>query len=355
MTWATRLYALLLRLYPTDFRAEFGEEMTAVFTQALADAQQRGRPALLIWYGREFASLLAMLMREQWRSWRREEVVMNPTISVNHTLDTDQSERATPLAILAGMLPFVLSGLVYVLKGVNYHAPLAWLGRGTSGLHGYLDLIVLGFALIGLGIGWAQRFPRWSYAYLGVTVMNSVWLADVSTSGFRLFGYTFGREQWGWRGWLPLLALIVLMLLLTRSLRPLAQLLQDIRRDWTLLSFALYAALAWLFLGVAYDNKSWYDQTLYLPLNLFLQMLALTGGAFFYMCGRRQWLRALALPIAFILTVPISALVTSLAGFSGSPTTAVGKIILPLLWLGWASVPLWPGFAGQLWRRFRPV
>jgi hypothetical protein len=239
---------------------------------------------------------------------------------------------------------------MFVLRGVNYHKPLSWMERGI-----YDDLIVLVSLLIGLGIGWARRFPRWSYAYLGVTIMSSVGLAGVVTRSLRLFGYTFGSGRWGWRGWLPLLALTAVMLLITRSLQPLTQLFRDIRRDWTLLSFAIYAALSWLFLGVAYDNKTWYGQTLYLPLNLFLQTLVITGGAFFYMRGRRQWLRTLALPVAFILTAPISAMVTTLSGFSGASTTAVGHIILPLLWLGWASVPLWPGFANQLWRRFRPV
>jgi hypothetical protein len=355
MKWATRLYTLLSRLYPPDYYDEFGEEMTAVFTQALADTQRHSRTAMLIWYGHEFASLLAALIRERWCSWRREETVMKTSNPFTHTLKTYHSEPETPLAMLAGMLPFVLFGSLYVLKGVNYHTPLAWLGRGVYGIHGYLELIVLGLTLIGLGIGWARRFPRWSYAYLGVTVMSSVLLADVSTSGLRLFGYTFGREAWSWRGWLPLLALTAIMLLLTRSFRPLGQLIQNIRRDWTLLSFALYAALAQLFLVVAYDNKSWYGETLYLPLNLFLQMLVFIGGAYIYMRGQRQWLRTLALPVAFILLVPISNLVTTLADYSGSQTTDVGKIILPLVWLGWASVPLWPGVASQLWQRFRPV
>ena len=277
------------------------------------------------------------------------------TAAANDTLHTGRAEGNTPLAILAAILPLVLIGLVYVLKGLNYHATLDWMGHGVYGLHGYLVLIALGLTLIGLGIGWAQRFPRWSYAYLGAGLMGTVLLADVSTSGFRLFGYTFGREQWGWRGWLPLLALTLIMLLLTRSLQPLASLVQGTRRDWTLLSLALYAALVWLFLGVAYDGKTWYDQTLYLPLNIFLQMVAYAFGAFFYMRGRRQWWRALALSMAFIMTAPISGLMTTLAGYSGAPsTTTAGKIILPFVWLAWASVPLWPGFVRQTWRRVYP-
>ncbi len=345
------LYAQSLKLYPSGFRDEFGKEMTAVFNEALSDAQQWGWLSLLIWCGREFASLLTLLIQEQWLSFRREEAIMNQILNVNHVDDADDTGARSPISwteIMAGILPFILFGLLYTLKGINYHQP--WMRRGIP-----WELALHLFLLVGLGVGWALRFPRWAYAYLGVTLMFSAFLADTVTPGLRLFGYTFGRELWGWRAWMPLLALIVLMLLLTRSLRPLRQLFVGMWQDWTRLSFALYAALTWLFMGVAYDGKTWYNQTLYLPLNLFLLTLVITGGAFFYLRGRRQWKRVLALPAAFILHVPISTLVTTLAGYSGSSLTAVGRLILPLVWLVWASVPLWPGFASHMWRRFRPI
>lgn len=348
--WVLRLFTWLLRLYPRPFRDEFGEEMTAVFTEGFIETQQRGWPTFLIWCGREFTGLFATLMREQRLSRRREDAVMNQIIPVNPIHDADDAEPETPWAIIAGIFPFILFGLLFTLKGLDYHRPLFWMGHS---MYGYL--IVHALLLIGLGIGWVKNFPRWSYAYLGVSVMTSIWLKGVATVGLQLFGYTFGREEWGWRGWVPLLALAAVMLLFTRSLQPLAQLFKGIQRDWTRLSFALYAALAWLFLGVAYDNKTWYIQTLYLPLNLFVLTLAITGGAFFYMRGQRQWPRALALPAAFILHVPISALVTTLAGFSGPPPTAVGRLILPLVWLMWASVPLLPGLVSHTWQRFRPA
>jgi len=346
--WILRLFAWLLRLYPRPFRDEFGEEMTAVFLEVFSDVQQRRRLSLLIWCGREFTGLITAIMREQWLNLRQENAIMNQIIFVNPSHDADDAEAETPLAIIAGIFPFILFGLMFTLKGLDYHRPLFWMRHS---MYGYL--IVHALLLIGLGIGWAKDFPRWSYAYLGVSVMTSIWLAGVATVGLQLFGYTFGREAWGWRGWVPLLALMAVMLLITRSLQPLAGLFQGIRRDWTRLSFALYAALTWLFLGVAYDNKTWYIQTLYLPLNLFLLTLVITGGAFFYMRGRRQWRRTLALPAAFILHAPISALVTTLAGFSGPPPTAVGRLILPLVWLKWASVPLLPGLVSHTWQRFR--
>jgi len=43
--------------------------------------------------------------------------------------------------------------------------------------------------------------------------MTSSWLAGTATFGFRLFGYTFGREQWGWRPWPRVLALQATLIL----------------------------------------------------------------------------------------------------------------------------------------------
>jgi len=42
-----RVYALLLRLYPRRFRAEFAEEMQAVFAEAMAEATERGVAAFI--------------------------------------------------------------------------------------------------------------------------------------------------------------------------------------------------------------------------------------------------------------------------------------------------------------------
>lgn len=43
----TRLYALLVRLYPYDFRSEFVVEMRAVFGDALAEADEEGTLSLI--------------------------------------------------------------------------------------------------------------------------------------------------------------------------------------------------------------------------------------------------------------------------------------------------------------------
>jgi hypothetical protein len=240
--------------------------------------------------------------------------------------------------ILAGVLPFILFGLMFTTKAIGYHTvpPMSW-PRGTISLY----LCVLVVLLVGLGIGWAMKFPRWSYPYLGVVLINTVWLAGVVNKGYRVFGFRFGDEPWGWRAWIPLLVLSAVMLFLTRSLRPLAQLVAGIWHDWTLLSFGLYAAVTWLIMGVAYDNKGWYNNTLYLPLNMSLLTLVIAGGAFFYLRCRQPWRRVLALQMAIILYPPVSASIEALDGnmLFVTPSTAGAWFVIILIWFGLMFVP----------------
>jgi peptidoglycan/LPS O-acetylase OafA/YrhL len=154
-----------------------------------------------------------------------------------------------------------------------------------------------------------------------------------------------------------LLVLTIVMLLITRSPRPLVRLIQDIRQDWTRLSFALYAALTWLMLLISYDSKTWYNQTAYLPLNLFLFSLLFTVGAFLYMWRRRPWPRVLALKATLILYFLVIVLVPTLDGRSvfGSNSTVIARFSYFLFLLMWTSVPLAPGLAQKAWHRLRPI
>lgn len=67
------LYRLLLRLYPSNFRAEFGEEMTAVFAESATGAARESGLALLAFCGRELRDLPAALLRQHWQNFRQME------------------------------------------------------------------------------------------------------------------------------------------------------------------------------------------------------------------------------------------------------------------------------------------
>jgi hypothetical protein len=76
-------------------------------------------------------------MREQWLNLRWEEAVMNQTTPVNPSHDADDAEAETPLAIIAGIFPFILFGLMFTLKGLDYHRPLFWMEHS---MYGYLTV-----------------------------------------------------------------------------------------------------------------------------------------------------------------------------------------------------------------------
>ncbi|MCP4415579.1 MAG: hypothetical protein GY805_03090 [Chloroflexi bacterium] len=70
------LYAQSLKLYPPDFRDAFGEEMTAVFTQTMMDAVERGRWGVAAVLLHELRDLPPNLAREHWHSFTKGESPM---------------------------------------------------------------------------------------------------------------------------------------------------------------------------------------------------------------------------------------------------------------------------------------
>ncbi len=94
-------------------------------------------------------------------------------------------------------------------------------------------------------------------------------------------------------------------------------------------------------MGVSYDNKSWYDNTIYLPLNMFVLTLLFTGGAFFYMYCQRPWRRVVALQLAIILYPPVTAAVEALDGnnFFVSPASVVAWLFIGTIWFGAMFIP----------------
>lgn len=65
MPVATRVYRLLLRLYPARFRAEFGDEMAGVFAEHLAEAERQGQAAAWALLLREAGGAVSEAARER--------------------------------------------------------------------------------------------------------------------------------------------------------------------------------------------------------------------------------------------------------------------------------------------------
>jgi len=74
-----RLYAGLLQLYPSRFRAEFIAEIRDIFLKVMLDAEEREGFWLIKTFLREFAALVISIFRECGHEWRsRKDKAMVP-------------------------------------------------------------------------------------------------------------------------------------------------------------------------------------------------------------------------------------------------------------------------------------
>jgi hypothetical protein len=180
----------------------------------------------------------------------------------------------------------ILAGLALLVPGlalIGWPLPVPW--------HHYLVFGSYLFILLGLLAGWVRGFPRWSYAYMGHSLLFAWWLSKVSTPGLKLLGYAFTpNEVWGGRAWLGLGVVAVLALVLTRSLRPLGRLFLGVWHDWTRLSLALYGCLP-LLMWFFFDEVHWPHGAIFLVMT----SLLLTAGAVAYMRSTSTRHRALSL------------------------------------------------------------
>jgi hypothetical protein len=193
-------------------------------------------------------------------------------------------------------LPFLLFGLANLLDGLaelggynrldynlldgNLHYPAIILTAHTG---------VYFVSALGLLFGLLKGFPRWSYAYLGMSLY---------------FGWSYNNQNYygvfyKWWVWLPSFAAIVLGLMLARSLRPLARLLQGAWNDWTRLSFALYAFALPMFTVIFFD-EDWGVFQLY---GLFFDTVLLAAVAVAFLRSRTTLSRVLSLEAAVLILV----------------------------------------------------
>ncbi len=72
-----RVYALLLRLCPHEFRDEFGDEMQATLAEAISEATQHSLNAAMRSCAHELRELPADLTREYWTRFQKGNITMN--------------------------------------------------------------------------------------------------------------------------------------------------------------------------------------------------------------------------------------------------------------------------------------
>jgi hypothetical protein len=298
-----RMYARLLSLYPRQYRAEYGEELQAVFGLVVNEAAQQGMFSVIRLGWRELRDLPGAALREHWQERRKRR--METKTSVSPTF-----EPASWREGLTATTPFLLWALaspVYYLAYSLNPTPPRWLGIGT-GFRLYLISILLLFVL-----GLIKGLPRWFLPYAGlIGSFLSVGFTDVTIN--RVL-HSWGpwvvlhlRGSWVVRSicnqgitWLGLLGVVVFTVLISVGWRPLRPFYRRIRDDWTLLSFGLYGATL-MGLFVTFDDYP-YDEP-----YVIVASLILAAGAWVYLRSAHIWKRFLALFAGVTLSMAVAAM-----------------------------------------------
>jgi hypothetical protein len=318
--WLTRFYSALLRLYPLNFRLEFGEEMQDSFSQALNDAGQKGGLAVGRLCLKELASLPGsiVLVRRQ-GSWARPGAARWASV---HLAEHSWGELLLALAVF--LLP---AGMVLI-----NHSPQ---GSSTSGLQAALLFLVVMMAL-----GWLGGFPLWSVPYVGIVLviagyLHLFWWVAALVSPSLISNFTPGpwdRSTYlvlqvvsNGMLWLMLFCLTLLVVALLAVFNRFQLLLVRVRNDWTLLSYVLYGESVFALLLL----ESYRDEVNFAMTSL----ICLAAGIWFYLRSSSNWQRLLALLTCLTLAVGVTAV-------------GKGEFSLGQVWASW--VDLRPSQAGRL-------
>ena len=245
------LYRLLLRLYPPSYRAEFGDELLEVYDQALREAAEEGFWGVASRALRELRDLPGVLTR----------LHLPRRLPAMLTRLFPQTADQTPWrTALLSMLLFIISGPLGIIQ--SYHP--GWDPQRLPWI--YPLVMVLGGLTIcaGLAIGTVKKFPRWSYPYAIYAIFLLTFLAT----------YLINRTPWdiNHEGWV-LFVVVGASILVTWRLPAFRPFYANLRQDWTLLSYGLYACT--LFILGTHDS----DESPVLNLWVLLPSLIGIGGA----------------------------------------------------------------------------
>lgn len=156
------LYILSLKVYPPDFQANFGEEMRAVFTQAIEE--HLTIRSLLIFLLRELKDLPGSLLIQHWLAFKKEEPPMTAISASEDLPQTQMAELRQPGTVKAAFL----AGLPHLIMGLL-------IGLGKLGFLDSFQDSLYGGAIIGIGLAllvftvlifaWRRGWPLWSASW----------------------------------------------------------------------------------------------------------------------------------------------------------------------------------------------
>jgi hypothetical protein len=281
------LYSISLSMYPRRFKNEFAEEMQVVFKDSLNEAIHEGILSFLFVCLKEFGGLPFHVLREVWHEVKRKESGM---VNDHSVTETGVSVGKNRWDAFLGILPFLLAGVLFM--SIHFELPFHI---------GYPTAAFLIICLIGLWIGLMRGVPRWTFSYLGWSVVMSYWSMGMPLFTFNAFYDPNAMpEQMGLNSWIPFFIVLGLGLWMGRSAQPLRKLTSAIWRDWTLLSLSIYTFATFILL--IYDE----NHHPYLPAFIAGGTLAICIAVWIFMLSDASWKRVLSLTAGFVIALVIS-------------------------------------------------
>jgi hypothetical protein len=294
--WLARLYTRSLCLYPRSFRCEFADEAVAVFDLGLKEAAGGGSWGLMRYAARELYDLPLVLLTLHARE-RRKSVMQKKL---------DQWFIHAPgswAEVLLACTPFLA---LFIFPGVFSFSQIEQSIPGPLGL-ALLAGLVLFLAVLGI-VGLLVRLPRWVMPYAGVfaclVVMFTLMLFGLSD----LFFGKWVTAPW----WLrmaafeliylaALVAAMALVVWLARRVALTGPFFEQVQKDWTQLSFAMYGGGMVFILGMYEDIHG-------AGMYILLTTLPLLLGTWLFLRGRSAAGKLTALAAAVTLAMGIAFL-----------------------------------------------
>lgn len=219
--------------------------------------------------------------------------------------ETPQTSKSASIPIsrkeiFAGVGLFLFLGLFLSFMEIPYEWD--WIDR-SSAPGSFLFAMQFIIPATGYGIGWVKGFQRWSYPYVGVLLLISLYLMHASTPGISFFGFEiFGRELWGWRSWIPLGIATLAALIVSRSFSPLKKFFTNGWEDWTLFTFGMFSWMPML-IWIGFDEvDNLYTINFTIGLNILIIL-----AAYAYMRSKKTWQRVLALGVGIVIPVVVAS------------------------------------------------
>jgi len=138
------LYRSLLYFYPAGYRAEYGEEMIAVFLEAQAEAAKRGVITQAIFGARECRGLLLGALREHFRHITGSD---GSTLFSTRRLSM-HSEFRFPKATVSLMVIILVGILLTIDKAKSISASVSYSRPNVGPIHAAQQLMLLPALLI---------------------------------------------------------------------------------------------------------------------------------------------------------------------------------------------------------------